>query len=340
MNKIIGLVTVAALSLETLSTINNQKVDAASTYKVQLTHNAAIYSSRGARNSRIILKKGKVYSAYSIKKIRGKKYYHLTKGRYIKKSNAKKYSVKSSSLFTVNVPDAIKAYDAPNGNETDTYIAGKHNVYEQKTDSQETIWYRVSKNMWIKSKNIDKLQGSNTNNNTNSASQNTIDSVKNTNNSQKGNTDTQTSSTKPTTPTAVTLDRQTIEETGRIFVQLVNEWRATQGLDAVNYTSSRYDYDISRANHAVTGWDTVHEPDHDGAAAMYGEISNLVKLGTPKSMAEEAFKQFVYEDAASNWEHRNILKTARLKNIGVGLGLTTKNGYYKNGVAFVASTYF
>lgn len=338
-NKIIGLVTVAALSLGTLSTINNQKVDASSTYKVQLTHNAAIYNSQGRRSSRIILKKGKVYSAYSIKKIKGKKYYRLTKGRYIKQSNAKKYTAQSrSALFTVNVPDEVNAYETPNGNKADTYIAGEHKVYEQKADSQGTIWYRISKNMWISSKDTDKPQGSKTNDSTTSVSQNTTDRVQNTNISQKSNTDTQKPSTKPTTSTVVTLDRQTIEETGHIFVQLVNDWRATQGISPIIYTTSRYDYDIQRAKHNAQSWDANKQSDHHvGSSDDYGEILTLIPYGTPKQMAQAAFDQFINNDAGANYAHRNHLKQSDLKNIGVGIALTTKNGYYKNGISFMAS---
>lgn len=333
-NKIMGLITVTALSLGTLSTFTNQKVDAASTYKIQLTHNAAIYNSKGKRSSRIILKKGKILSAYNIKKISGKKYYHLTRGRYIKQVNAQKYTVKkSTALFTVNVPDEVKAFTAPNGNETDILVAGNHNVYEQKADAKGTMWYRIGKNQWITSSATDKSRSNSNSDNTSSSVDTDLHSANN-NTPVAPTTKPVESSSKPSTPVSTTINRQVIEETTQAFVQIVNKWRAEQGLSPVTINTKLYDHATQRAETNAKSWDTYQHSDHH-AGAVYNENMTLIKYGTPMEMAQEAFNQFVYNDAAANYGHREALRDNNMKRLCVGLASTTNNGYYKNGVAFV-----
>ncbi|RVU70085.1 MULTISPECIES: SLAP domain-containing protein [Lactobacillus] len=63
---------------------------ASDTTDVELTHNAYVYDKNGKRiKSAKTLKKGAKVSYYSTKKIKGKKYYYLGKGQYVKTANAK-----------------------------------------------------------------------------------------------------------------------------------------------------------------------------------------------------------------------------------------------------------
>lgn len=70
-------------------------VYAVKAYKVQATKTAYVYTAKG-KKTKTSYKKGKVLTAYRIKKIKGKSYYDLGKGRYILVSYAKKYSPKKA----------------------------------------------------------------------------------------------------------------------------------------------------------------------------------------------------------------------------------------------------
>ena len=143
---------------------------------------------------------------------------------------------------------------------------------------------------------------------------------------------------KSNLPSGTALDRNTIEETARCFEKLVNDWRASQGVATkVTYVTSRYDYDVSRAVQDAQHYDKYKESDMH-AGAKYGELETLVTYNTPQKMAQEAFKQFVYEDAQANFAHRDDLKSTSLKTIGIGLATTYYNSYDPNGVTFIVST--
>lgn len=111
--KFIALVGVAFFSIGISTsnfTINNQPniVQAASTFKITLKHNAYQYSSKGKKLNKKTLKKGKTYSAIGTKKIAGKKYYRISKSSYIKASNvASKKSKTSVTKNTLKVPYSL-----------------------------------------------------------------------------------------------------------------------------------------------------------------------------------------------------------------------------------------
>lgn len=92
-----ALLSVSAVGVAASVSDNTQPAQAASSaYSIKLTHNAYIYSNHGVRKGRKSLKKGKTFSAYGLFMINGKKYYRLSKGRFIKAANA---------IRVVGVPD-------------------------------------------------------------------------------------------------------------------------------------------------------------------------------------------------------------------------------------------
>ena len=140
-------------------------------------------------------------------------------------------------------------------------------------------------------------------------------------------------------PSGTALDRNTIEETARCFEKLVNDWRTNQGIATkVTYVTSRYDYDVSRAVQDAQHYDKYKESDMHAGAEYGGELETLVFYNTPQKMAQEAFQQFVYEDAQENFAHRDHLKQASLKTFSIGLATTNYNGYTSNGVTFIVTT--
>lgn len=111
--KFIALVGVALFSIGISTgnfTINNQPniVQAASTFKITLKHNAYQYSAKGKKLNKKTLKKGKTYTAIGTKKIAGKKYYRISKSSYIKASNvASKKSKTSVANNTLKLPYSL-----------------------------------------------------------------------------------------------------------------------------------------------------------------------------------------------------------------------------------------
>ena len=113
-----------SLSSESSSIASVQKVNAATT-KVQLKSNAYVYTKQGVRKRVKILKKGRILNAYSLVTIKGKKYYNIGKGRYIKKTNVQKTSSNTtSSTFLIQLTKASPIYDANGGTTRNTFKKG------------------------------------------------------------------------------------------------------------------------------------------------------------------------------------------------------------------------
>lgn len=342
------------LSLGLLSVPQNSTpVHAASAYKVQLLRNSYVYNQNGKRNGKKLLKAGNIYSAYNIKKIKNHKYYRLSKSRYIKSVNAEKALFKVAMVLG---PCHKMVYTSPDGEETNVRLIADQYVFEEQKDKYGDVWYRVDKNSWIYSGDTNKpkvtsnrptddsdsdVDSSKDNSKEIDSSKDTVQDNKqqDTPSSGKGNSGNSNSEQTPSNniPSGTALDRSIIEETGKCFANIVNEWRVQQGLNpTVQYTSAHYDYDISRAVHDAQHFDQYKETDHH-AGAYYPELAVLVHQGTPQQMAQEAFNAFVYNDASANYAHREHLKKIKLRTIGIGLATTNFNGYYKNGVSFIVS---
>ncbi|KJY59135.1 SLAP domain protein [Lactobacillus kimbladii] len=106
---LIGLATAALLSVGAIGITGNVGVSSPQTvqaakkgYKITLKHNAYVYSKHGHRKGRKTLKKGKTLTAYRKVKIKGKKFYKLSKGRYLKAGNVK--TINSSAKVPVTKP--------------------------------------------------------------------------------------------------------------------------------------------------------------------------------------------------------------------------------------------
>lgn len=91
-----------------VATVNGKKVAKKTTKKatnkvntksIKLTHNAYVYDKNGKRIKKAVtLKKNQVIAYFSVKKIKGKNYYYLGQGRYVKTANAKKNTKSSSDV--------------------------------------------------------------------------------------------------------------------------------------------------------------------------------------------------------------------------------------------------
>lgn len=319
-----------SLGLVTLQQ-NPSSVSAASSPRVQLRHNSYVYSSIGKRKGKASLKRGTYLKTFGKRSIKGKAFYKIGKGRYIKKVNTviPPKKDKDPVLFTVYLKDDAEFYTKPNGKPSLYTLMGKQNVYQTYKDNNGNTWYRIKYQNWVKSSDTQKSKIKEdkevpTSANWDDPNDNTSIEVE--------------EEMKSNLPSGTALDQNTIEETARCFEKLVNDWRASQGVATkVTYVTSRYDYDVSRAVQDAQHYDKYKVSDKH-AGAKYGELETLVRYNTPPKMAQEAFQQFVYKDAQANYAHRDDLMSTSLKTIGIGLATTYYNGYTSNGVSFIVST--
>lgn len=318
---------------------NPSSVSAASSPRVQLRHNSYVYSSTGKRKGKTSLKRGTYLKTFGKKAIKGKAFYKIGKGRYIKKVNTviPPKEDKDPVLFTVYLKDDAEFYTKPNGKSSLYTLMGKQNVYQTYKDNDGNTWYRIRYQNWVKASDTQKSKPKKdkeipTSANWDDPNDNTSIEIDNTSISSE-------KQMKSNLPSGTALDRNTIEETARCFEKLVNDWRASQGVaNNITYITSRYDYDVSRAVQDAQHYDKYKESDMHAGAEYGGELETLVFYNTPQKMAQEAFQQFVYEDAQENFAHRDHLKQASLKTFSIGLATTYYNGYTSNGVTFIVTT--
>ncbi|KJY59626.1 SLAP domain-containing protein [Lactobacillus apis] len=317
------------------STKTTQAVEASTSPRIQLRHNAYVYSAKGKRKSKFSLKRGTYFQTLGQKSIRGKKYYKIGKGKYIKFNNAvippDETKDKGPVLFSVYLKPGITLYSEPNGESSRETLIGKQKVYEIYKDANGQEWYRLPYKNWAKATDTQRSKPKedediSTSDNWDNPNDNTsIEEVKD---------------ELSSIPTGTAFDRSTIVETAKCFEKLVNDWRASQGVDTkMSYTDKHFDYDVSRSIHDAQHFDAYHDSDrHQGSSNFYGELEALVKEGTPQQMAQEAFNNFVFYDGSANFAHRDHLKRRSCTSFGLGLASTHKNGFYVNGVSFVVVT--
>lgn len=116
------------------------QVQAKASYKVQVTKNAYVYTSKG-KKTKTLYKKNKVVTAYRIRQIKGKYYYDLGKGKYIRTNSAKKYYYRTYTQSKKFVR-TIKLYQPK-----DTKTV-KQNAYVKRTVKQNTKTKKKTYSKW------------------------------------------------------------------------------------------------------------------------------------------------------------------------------------------------
>ncbi|AWM73080.1 hypothetical protein DKL56_00420 [Lactobacillus apis] len=138
-----------SLSSESSSIASVQKLNAATT-KVQLKSNAYVYTKRGVRKRVKSLKKGRILNAYSLVTIKGKKYYNIGKGRYIKKTNVQKTSSNTaSSAFLIQLTKTSPIYDANGRSTRNTFKKGLVIAVKDKKLINGGQFYALKGNKYI-----------------------------------------------------------------------------------------------------------------------------------------------------------------------------------------------
>ena len=228
----IGLSTALLLGGSVTSNVfPSSTVEAASSYKVTLRHNAYVYNYKGKKIRKASLKKGKTLKVYRTKKIHGQKYLYIGKHQYIKSANASKYNSKATKvsakayLFTVKVNPGSDLYTAPNGDLSNWSMENTQRVYAVTTDSKGETWYKLAKNNWIKSTDTNKPQNNTATITNKSSSNQAVSNSKNQTNEEKSKTNNSPTSKPKITNVQTLATPQYASEIAQSFItQLDKRW--------------------------------------------------------------------------------------------------------------------
>lgn len=337
----IGLSTALLLGGSVTSNVfPSSTVEAASSYKVTLRHNAYVYNYKGYRIRKAPLKKGKILKVYRSKNINGKKYLYIGKHQYIKSANASKYNSKATKvsakayLFTVKVNPGSDLYTAPNGDLSNWSMENTQCVYAVTTDSKGETWYKLAKNNWIKSTDTNKPQNNAATITNKSSSNQAVSNSKNQTNEEKSKTNNSPTSKPKITNVQTLATPQYASEIAQSFITQLNEVRQKMGKKPYISDPEMNDFANIRSNELLTKFSHVRP---DGSSFNYSECISMEMIDkntTPSQAAKKVLDRFLYDDASWNWEHRNILLDNDCNKIGVGVSWEPKPGTSWNNYRF------
>lgn len=337
----IGLSTALLLGGSVTSNVfPSSTVEAASSYKVTLRHNAYVYNYKGYRIRKAPLKKGKILKVYRSKNINGKKYLYIGKHQYIKSANASKYNSKATKvsakayLFTVKVNPGSDLYTAPNGDLSNWSMENTQRVYAVTTDSKGETWYKLAKNNWIKSTDTNKPQNNTATITNKSSSNQAVSNSKNQTNEEKSKTNNSPTSKPKITNVQTLATPQYASEIAQSFITQLNEVRQKMGKGTLSLDANINDFANIRSNELLTQFSHVRP---DGSSFNYSECISMEMIDkntTPSQAAKKVLDRFLYDDASWNWEHRNILLDNDCNKIGVGVSWEPKPGTSWNNYRF------
>ena len=130
--------------------------EAASKYSIKTVKKAYIYTSKGKKTKKFY-KKNTSLKTYGTKWIKGKKYYSLGKGRYIRTANAKKPAKYSYSVQTRKITRTIKMYQ-PKGVKKVVQKAYIKRTVKTNLKSHKKTYGKWSTSRWAKYK-VAKVSG-------------------------------------------------------------------------------------------------------------------------------------------------------------------------------------
>lgn len=130
--------------------------EAASKYSIKTVKKAYIYTSKGKKTKKFY-KKNTALKTYGTKWIKGKKYYSLGKGRYIRTANAKKPAKYSYSTQTRKITRTIKMYQ-PKGVKKVVQKAYIKRTVKTNLKSHKKTYGKWSTSRWAKYK-VAKVSG-------------------------------------------------------------------------------------------------------------------------------------------------------------------------------------
>ena len=316
--KVIKLNSSIALSLALFSCVDvetnsfHNVVQASSYQKAKITHNAFIYDSKGRRKIGFTLKKGKLIKVYNRKKIKGKKFIRIGKNKYIKKSNVRKIK---KYLFTINLENYVSAHVIPQkdsafGND----FIGKQKIYEKQRDSNGNEWLAVNKDNWLLKTDVE-----------------------NSSKKDKDDADQENRSILSSSPKKTIAEIKNDSYTKAIedsFLSQLNALRNNKGMKPFIYNEALHSYAKLRAKETLRNYSHVRP---NGEKTKFGEVlagGTASAYGSPEITAKEILDCFIYYDAASNWQHHDLLLNPNYTKMGVGIAWDKNTDYADAAVGF------
>lgn len=155
--RLFRVIITTLFSVGTLGALNSaqtaQTAQATKTsHSISLKHNAYVYNKSGIRKSKKSLKKGRHFVTYGLKTIKGKKYYILSKGRFIKASNAagKKPNSKNKYDLVIKLLNSAPVFNSKGHSLGITFKKGLVTVAKGKAKIKGQEYYALKNNRFIK----------------------------------------------------------------------------------------------------------------------------------------------------------------------------------------------
>ena len=315
--KVIKLNSSIALSLALLSCVevatnSLHTVQASSYQKAKLTHNAFIYDSKGRRKIGFTLKNGKLIKVYNRKKIKGQSFVRIGKNKYIKKVNIRKIK---KCLFTINLENYVSAHVIPQkdsafGND----FIGNQKIYKTQKDSDGNQWLAVNKDNWLLKTDVE-----------------------NSNKKDKDVADQENRpilSNSPKKTIAEITNNKYVKAIEDSFLNQLNTLRESKSIRPFSYDETLHSYAKLRAKETLRNYSHVRP---NGEKTKFGEVlagGTASAYGSPEITAKEILDCFIYYDAASNWQHRDLLLNPNYTKMGVGIAWDKNTDYADAAVGF------
>ncbi|MDY5602488.1 MAG: SLAP domain-containing protein, partial [Lactobacillus delbrueckii] len=147
---------IALLGASVPGTVVSSTAFASSKYTIKTVKKAYVYDSKGKKGKKFYNKNASV-TAFGTKWIKGKKYYSLGKGRYIRTANAKKPAKYSYSTQTRKITRTIKMYQ-PKGVKKVVQKAYIKRTVKTNLKSHKKTYGKWSTSRWAKYK-VAKVAG-------------------------------------------------------------------------------------------------------------------------------------------------------------------------------------
>ncbi|KRK07496.1 hypothetical protein FC52_GL001769 [Lactobacillus pasteurii DSM 23907 = CRBIP 24.76] len=329
----------------TKEAVQPTQVQAATKYKIYLKKNSYVYNKKGKKTG-FELFADQVYSAYGTKKIKGKKYFKLVGGGYIRYANAvvngsntktsKSQNAKADS-FKSKVMKATGITEAEFNKYTDKGYYHKGDIIGAIKNPWNYVNYENGLLLWKEGDDGDELE----------VATNVIEA--------KGLTASVSDSKAEKNEWA--------QQAAKSFIEKVNSLRIKRGLAPLQTSNSKLqniaDKRLSEIIDKVleTGTTSVNLHNRNGSNKFYtvypefglseyhsGEVLGYA-TGNHLSMSPENFAQLryygmIFNDAHANWRHRDALlsKSYPYTQIAVSVGFALVKGHQQ--IILVADLYW
>lgn len=158
---LISLATAVLVSVGAIGVADNNGANISQTqtiqaakkgHQIKLRHNAYVFNKRGIRTGKNVLKKGRRFITYGLKTIKGKKYYILSKGRFIKVANVagKKPNSKNKYDLAIKLVNSAPVFNSKGNSLGITFKKGLVTLAKGTVKIKGQEYYALKNKRFIK----------------------------------------------------------------------------------------------------------------------------------------------------------------------------------------------